>query len=88
MCSFRELLKEMGVRVSQEEKSKIINGSHEIVFKIISRLKEIHQKASKESMNIVIKLRLILRISMLRRKWAVLIPSWNCFCWPLLGISG
>ena len=58
----------MGVRVSQEEKSKIINGNHDIVFKIISRLKEIHQKTSKESISVAIKHKLILRTSMSRRK--------------------
>lgn len=44
-----EALRPLGIRLSQEDKGKIINGSHEIIFAIISKLKEIHQRTSKES---------------------------------------
>lgn len=39
----------MGIKLTQEEKSKIINGNHDLVFNIISKLRELHQKSTKES---------------------------------------
>lgn len=45
----REALKVLNIKVTQEEKSKIINGNHDVVFKVISKLKDIHQRNSKES---------------------------------------
>ena len=37
------------MKLTQEEKGKIINGNHDLVFKIISKLREMQQKTSKES---------------------------------------
>lgn len=35
----REELRKLGVAMSQEEKGKILNGNHDLIFKIISRLR-------------------------------------------------
>jgi hypothetical protein len=42
-----EALKPLGIRINQDDKGKILNGSHELIFAIISKLKEIHQRTSK-----------------------------------------
>jgi hypothetical protein len=35
----------VGIKVSQEDKAKIINGNHDVVFHIIGRLKDYHIKS-------------------------------------------
>ena len=42
-----EALKQLSVKLTQEDRSKIINGNHDVVFRVISKLKEIHQRNSK-----------------------------------------
>jgi predicted phosphohydrolase len=47
-------LKQMGIKLNQEEKGKIINGNHDLVFRVISKLREIYQRSAKESKRLFI----------------------------------
>jgi hypothetical protein len=36
---YREALKPLGIKLGQEDKGKIINGNHDTIFAVISKLK-------------------------------------------------
>lgn len=40
-------LKKVGIRVSQDEKTKIINGNHDVIFQILAKLHDNYTKNQK-----------------------------------------